>query len=511
VLFRSSLPTVLLPYQQELLAAVTREAVTAVEKSRRTGYSWAIAYQAVLTASAQRGAGGMDVYYMGYNLEMAREFVGYVGDAAKAFGVAIREAGERIFADPEHPEKSIKAFRVSFDSGFEVIALPSVPRALRGMQGLVIIDEAAFHDELDELLKAAFALLIWGGKVVVISTHNGETNPFNVLIQDIRAGRKPYKLLRCTFDDALEQGLYRRICLKSGTPWSEGAEATWRASIIAFYGSGADEELFCIPSAGSGTWLSAALIEARSEPDIPVLRWEPPRDMVLWPEHLRQAEVRGWCEEHLRPVLATLAPDTPHVFGWDFGRYHDLSVLWLLAIGKDLVRRTPAVVELRGVPSEEQQGVLWYVLDRLPLLRAGGMDAGGMGFTVAENTMKRYGPRVAMVTLNEPWYREQTPPLKAAFEDAMITAPRDREITDDLRLMKVVRGVARVPDQRSGDPGKKRHGDSAIALMLAYAASRAEPEEYAYEAVRRPARPDTANDDDDDRPGARRELRGALA
>lgn len=504
-----SLPDVFLPYQQELMSTVAAQAVTVVEKSRRTGYSWAAGAVAALTAAATRAAGGSDVLYMGYNLEMAREFIDYVADWAQQISPAAAQVQEYLFTDPEKPEKEIKAFRIDFASGHKVLALPSVPRALRGMQGLVILDEAAFHDDLDELLKAAFALLIWGGKVLIISTHDGDTNPFNVLVNDIRAGRRPYRLLRCTFDDALRDGLYRRICMTQGRPWSAEAEAAWRAEIIAFYGQAADEELFCIPSAGSGTWLSAALIEARMDAAIPVLRWEPPRDLVFWPEHLRQAEVRSWCEEHLRPVLARLDPDCPHAFGWDFGRYHDLSVLWPLAIGQDLVRRTPFVLELRGVPAEEQQGVLWYALDRLPRLRAGKMDAGGQGFTTAENTMKRYGARVEMVNLTEPWYREHTPPLKAAFEDGTVTAPQDREIMDDLRLVKLVRGVARVPDLRTGAPGKKRHGDSAIALMLAHAASRAEAEEYAYEAAAR-AVARRGPDEDDDAPRRRRDLRGAL-
>lgn len=66
---------------------------------------------------------------------------------------------------------AIAAGRFTFASGFEIVALSSKPRGLRGRQGYVIIDEAAFHDDLPEVLKAAMALLMWGGKVLVISTH----------------------------------------------------------------------------------------------------------------------------------------------------------------------------------------------------------------------------------------------------------------------------------------------------------------------------------------------------
>jgi len=512
--------SVLLPYQQQLLASIAAHDVVVVEKSRRTGYSWAVAFHAVLTAAAQRAAGGQDVYYMGYNLEMAREFVAYCGEAAKAFQVAAAEAQEFVFTNPDKPDQSIKAFRITFASGFEIVALPSAPRSLRGMQGLVIIDEAAFHDDLDELLKAAFALLLWGGKVVVISTHDGDTNPFNVLVQDIRAGRRPYHLLRCDFDQALAGGLYRRICLKGGKPWSTEAEAAWRAEIIRTYGGGADEELFCIPNPSSGSAIPAPLIEARMVAGVPVLRWAPEPGFTLWPEHLRSAEALTWCERHLAPALARLDPSERHVLGGDIGRRVDLSVFWPQAIGKTLVRRTPLLVELRGVPFDQQRQVLFFLLDRLPRRGAVKLDATGAGMHLAELTVQRYGSQVEAVMLSEGWYREHMPPMKAALEDATLLLPKDDDVLGDFRTLAFVRGVIRVPERTQGSDGGKRHGDAAVACALAYAASRAEPEEYGYQGGRVPAAgaklpPDgfmrQDDDDEDDRSrGGRfvRELRG---
>jgi phage FluMu gp28-like protein len=34
-------------------------------------------------------------------------------------------------------------------------------------------------------MKAALAMMIWGGRVRVLSTHNGEDNAFNVMVRDI--------------------------------------------------------------------------------------------------------------------------------------------------------------------------------------------------------------------------------------------------------------------------------------------------------------------------------------
>jgi phage FluMu gp28-like protein len=470
----AALPDVFLPYQQRFMDACFRHPVVVVEKSRRTGFSWAAGAVAALKAAATRGAAGSDVFYIGYNLEMAREFIDYVAEWARAIEPAAAAVAEVFFNDPDHPERDIRAFRVTFASGFKVVALPSVPRALRGMQGLVIIDEAAFHEALDELLKAAFALLIWGGRVVVISTHNGDTNPFNVLVADIRAGRKPYALQRTTFDEALADGLYRRICLTTGRPWTEAAEAAWRQKIIGIYGDGAEEELFVVPSPSTGSYLPAPLIEARMQGGIPVLRWACPPSFAEWPEHLRRAEAQTWCEAELLPLLQRLEPATPHCFGEDFARHGDLTVIWPLAIGRDLVRRTPFVVELRGVPFRQQEQVLFYLADRLPRLLAGALDATGNGAYLAEVAAQRYGLRINQVAMSEAWYRDAMPPFKAAFEDAMIVVPRDRDILADLRALTVVRGVARIAERSRAGTGEQRHGDAAIAACLAYAASRSD-------------------------------------
>ena len=48
-----------------------------------------------------------------------------------------------------------------------------------------------------------------------------------------------------------------------------------------------------------------------------------------------------------------------------------------------------------------------------------------------------------------------------------------------------VRGVIRVPARTEAQAGGKRHGDAAVAYALAYAASRAEFEDYAYRPVPR--------------------------
>ncbi|MGO4872756.1 MAG: terminase large subunit domain-containing protein [Roseiarcus sp.] len=498
----ASLETILLRYQQKLLATVAAFRVTVVEKSRRTGATWAIGAQAVLTSASARAEGGMDSLYIGYNLDMAREFIDCAAMWAKAFDEALVEGGVSEFLFDDGADKAISAFRVRFASGFEIVALASRPRSLRGRQGFVVIDEAAFHDDLKELMKAALALLIWGGRVLVISTHNGEDNYYNALVKEARSGTKGYGFVRFDFDDALKDGLYQRVCLRTGETWSVEGEAAWRAGIIREYGDAADEELFCIPSEGSGAWLTGPLIEARARPGIPVLRLTRPAEFTHWAAHLREADVEAWCERELLPVLKTLDPFLWHYLGADYGRVSDLSVLWPLAIARTLRRITPFVVEMRRIPFDQQRQVQKYVMARLPRFGASKHDATGLGMSLAENAQQDFGElRCEAVKLTVEWYRENAQPLKTAFEDDAIDIPADADVASDLRLVQVKGGVPFMPAVKSGQ-SKDRHGDAAVALMLAYAATRAAILAYDYDSPHT-AREERRDEDEDERRSAK--------
>jgi phage FluMu gp28-like protein len=509
VIAEVGLPKVLLPYQARAVALLDTMStrVLFVEKSRRIGLTWGLAAYAVLRASREKAAGGMDVMYISYSQEMTREFVDACAMWARSFAIGVNDTEETLFDGGGEGDRAINAFRIRFGSGFEIMALSSAPRSLRGKQGVVIIDEAAFVESLPELLKAALAFLMWGGQVVVCSTHDGAENPFNAYVQDILAERKSYGHLRIDLDDALRDGLYQRISLVNRKAWSPEAEAEWRQSLIDDYGDGADEELFCIPSLGSGAWLPAPLIEARMTVALPVLRLDLPPD-YLHRHRLDQAQ-------HMSPFLAELEEALDKIdlgpqfaLGFDFGRVSDLSTLSLLAIERMLKRREVMSIEMRRVPGDEQKLVVGKVMDHVKARLIGAaFDATGMGWTVAEDMGRRFGLRedpegpgiVYPLKFTEEWYRLNMPPLKAAFEDDGIAIIKDAEHLGDLRMVKLVRGIARVPALREGETGKKRHGDYAIALALAHWASRMRWVEYDYRgAPRGGQRPGFGEPDDPD-------------
>ncbi len=195
---------VLLGYQKRWIADSSRLKIA--EKSRRTGLTWAEAADNALMASLKKSEGGTDTLYVGSDKEMTEEYINAVAMWAKMFNYAASEIEEKeeVFKTPDG-DKEILTFTIYFASGFKVKALSSNPKNLRGRQGIVVIDEAAFHERLAEVVKSASALTMWGAKVRIISTHNGSENLFNELIVDSRAGKKKYSVHSLTLDEACKE------------------------------------------------------------------------------------------------------------------------------------------------------------------------------------------------------------------------------------------------------------------------------------------------------------------
>jgi phage FluMu gp28-like protein len=507
-------PPVLLPYQREMLETTSLHPVTVVEKSRRIGASWTFAYLAVETAALGRAGGGMDALYIGYNLDMAREFIDDAAFWARALHGFAAEVEATVWRETVGgKEVEILAFRVAFPSGFEIKALSSKPRSLRSRQGLVIIDEAAFHDDLPGLMKAALAMLIWGGRVIVLSTHEGADNPFNELVEDIRAGRRDYGLMRVTFDDAVAEGLYARICLVRGKAWTPAAEAEWVASIRGIYGEDAAEELDVVPSQGAGVVLSRAVIDRCMSAAGRVVWWHCPAGFELEPDAVRDAEARAWINDELDPLLDLMAPGLLTFLGGDFGRSGDLTV-FMPGQKAGAVLRVPFVVELRNCPFKEQETILAHVLRAVPRLGAAALDARGLGASMAERAMQQFGAgRVAQVMTSQAWYRENMPGYIARFEDATIELPRDGDLRQDLRSLRRDKGVISVPEglRFRSERGGRRHGDAAIAGAMLHFAAGMDIAAYGYETpagARSPFSPRGAHSHDGPPPDEDRRARG---
>lgn len=477
-------PTVLLPYQGRWVASGLsgRHRLRVAEKSRRIGITWAEAARQVMIASMPASDGGCSCYYVSTSQVLGRDYIRTAATWARAMEAA--SPGEVLAAG----EDSIQVDCIVFASGHRLEAVTSNPAALRGKGGDVVIDEAAHHLDLDELLKAASAVGKWTRfGVTVISTHNGADNPFARLVDEVRTGKRAGFLLTVDLEAAVSEGLFRRICAVSRQRWSPATEAEWLAE--AFAEPGADEEYRCVASRGAGVYFRRALLEGSSR-DLEVIHWQPADDHMHRPD--REALTEAWISDNIDRIAAAW-PDRPMVIGGDFARSADgdLSVFAVLAEELEIRRVVVALVELRGVPHADQWAVLRRLID-LAAHRLGGVriDSGGVGNWLAEQATIYLGPTSAAgVTMSRDWKDRHFARARSDLEERRLVVPRDLDVWGDFGVVAVGPGgipVLAAKRTRSHRDGRPRHGDAAVAIIAALAATEGDPG----------AIPDIGGDDD---------------
>jgi len=461
----------LLPYQ--LAFFQDRSPVKIASKSRRIGISWSTALESVLVAASSRAAGGSDVFYLSQSIRDSKEFTIACGNFARSLNVAYSQDDDfdMVLADGEG---SIRVTQITFGSGFRILILPGTrPDALRGKQGVVVFDEAALLN-IPDCLAAAEAFKMWGGRIIFISTQASEDNGFNTELL-ARADDMGWSVHTFTLHDAVAQGLYRRICLVNGREWTEEAEVAWVADLLKSPRAG--QEYQCIPGRAGDVYLPRSLVESRAV-ECPIIRLALPERWELNPPEERHEVISTWITANLAPLLQKMNPDRIHGWGVDFGRSAkgDLAVIYIHAIEDDMRRSTPFVIECSGVPFDEFESILWTTVDSLPRWIAGKIDKGGNGASVAEHAVQRYGEEmVEGVALSRKWYGDHLPDYRAAFEREEIEVPKNPDVIVDFAVF-VLDDTTNAPTtskrKTKGERGEQRHGDVAIAGLLAYSATK---------------------------------------
>jgi phage FluMu gp28-like protein len=451
--------SVLLPYQADWVS--DKSPLKVIEKSRRIGISWATAFEAVITAAAYDRR-GMDVWYTNYTEDASVEFIRDVSFWIEHLKLSTEEGGLG--------ENELKQ-SVSFPSGHKIQIVTSRPRALRGKKGFMIIDEAAHHDDLRDVLVSAKATNIWKtGRIALMSTHYGEDSEFCKIISEINEGKLEGSLHKKTFDDAINEGFYRRICAMAGEDWAAENEKKWRDDWIKFYGDAADEELLCIPSSGGGAYFPRAAVDAcaveASEKSIARLS---NTGGLLDDPATREGIVGAWCLGELARYMQNIPAGSLCWLGLDFARLVDLCVLVVLARDSAGRKRAALTIEMRRLPHESCLQICEHVASKITL-GGGAFDAGGNGSYVAEKINEKYRS-ISAVQIGVQWYVDVMPKLRAAMERGGITLPNDPDTIADLAQVRLHNGIPKIGAGRRLTSSGSRHGDFAIALAMAYNAS----------------------------------------
>ncbi|MDD3236820.1 MAG: terminase family protein [Candidatus Gastranaerophilales bacterium] len=420
-----------LPYQKRWL--LDDSLIKFVEKGRREGFTYVQAYEDVRDCVQKRyfrKGRPLSVWFTSADLTAAKEYIRYCQEHAELFNEVAKELGEIIIDE----KKDIKALCLEFKNGARIYALSSNPTQFRSKGGKVVIDEFAFHDNPQELWKAAFAAAkIWGYPIRVISTHKGMQSLFYRLIEKIKKGALKYSLHTVPIQLAVAEGLADKIIGRKLTDeerqaWLDelredaGDEATWL------------EEFCCIPVDESTAFLTYELIESCMSDDVLL-----PLDEI----------------------------NSEYYVGQDVARKKDLSVIAGGERPADVLYVRQLVI-MEKLKFRTQKEILYKHLSHKTFRRAN-IDATGLGMNLAEDAQIDYGKtKVEDISFTNSLKEELAFNVLRAFQDKAIRIPNDSALKSDLHSIKkliTASGHIRFDADKSETDG---HGDRfwAIALLL---------------------------------------------
>ncbi len=423
-----------LPYQKAWILDNSR--IKLMEKSRQIGMSWTTAY-GLVRAHCVSGA-RLDSWVSSRDELQAKLFI----QDCKKFADVMHVAAEEFAGVSIGDGADSKSLR--FSNGTRIWSLSSNPDAQAGKRGARVLDEFALHPDPARLYAVAYPGITWGGSLQIISTHRGSENFFNKLVVEARHGGNPkgISLHRVTLQDALEQGLLRKI-KKFVPPDSEVGQMDEAEYFDYIKNSCPDSESFlqeymCEPADDKAAFISFDIMR-----------------------NCLYKEGENWEE-----VFST---ENPLYLGVDVGRTRDLTVFWLMEKCGDILY-TRRVSALENMPFSEQEAELHKFL-RMRSLRKVAIDQSGLGRQFAERAAARYGAsRVEGVTFTSGFKERLAYPLKSKFEDCLLRIPDDVEIRADIRSVRKETGLGGAIRFRAAR-GADGHADRFWALALAvYAA-----------------------------------------
>lgn len=273
----------LLPLQVEGVLNDARYQYT--EKCNRCGWSWIMALKDVRKRIMNPRR---DCLFTTQNWNGAVEFGRYIDQwlAAYDLGRHLISSGEEwitVHKDDGKGGKIAVQEKVGiykFDGGSRIILFSSSPWAIQTFEGDVRWDEAAFHEQQEQMHAALSTRIQFGYDYHVWSAHNGMGSWFNQVLGKIaRAPGSGWYCRKVTIYDVIEQGLVEKINARAGTNMTREeflADCRRRALTPAIFA----ERFECNPSDSGSSIVPWGVIEAR-------------RDQAIIREHASDAWIKS--------------------------------------------------------------------------------------------------------------------------------------------------------------------------------------------------------------------------
>ena len=180
---RGKIPFHLFPFQEKTLTEFASNRFNIVLKSRQTGIS---------TLSA-----GYALWKMIFNSDFNVLVIATKQDVAKNLVTKVRVMHELLPSWLKGGSMEDNKLSLRLTNGSQIKAIASSPDAGRSEAlSLLIFDEAAFIDDIDEIWVAAQSTLSTGGSCIALSTPNGVGNWFHQTWLGAEESRNPFNTIR---------------------------------------------------------------------------------------------------------------------------------------------------------------------------------------------------------------------------------------------------------------------------------------------------------------------------
>jgi phage FluMu gp28-like protein len=411
-----------LPYQLRWLKDNSK--IKIWEKSRRIGATYVQSFEDVQDCINKRVP---SVWFSSADESAAKEYIDYCELWVKYFHGIIKNWGEVVIDS----DKDIKALVIEFKNGTKIHALSSNPKGFRSKGGKVVLDEFAFHNNAEELWKAARPCITWGYPLRILSTHNGQSCLYYNFLDQVQKGKLNWSHHKTPIQLAVDEGLVDKIyqrdtTLKERQAWLDNErdncfdEYTWL------------QEYCCVAVDEASAFL--------------------PYDLI------------ATCElDNISKPLDEIKHD--FYVGVDIGRRKDLTVIWVLEKFENICY-TRMVIELAKMPFYQQEEILHEILAHR-LFRRDCQDDTGIGMQMAENAQVKFGKyRVEGVTFTNRVKEELAYTLRTHLENKTVFIPKKHEIREDLHSIRRVTTTAN-NIRFDADRSDNGHADRFWALALA--------------------------------------------
>lgn len=411
-----------LPYQLRWLNDNSK--VKIWEKSRRIGATYVQSYEDVRDCINRKVPA---VWFSSADESAAKEYIDYCEQWVKIFHMSAKRLGEVIIDS----EKDIKALVIEFKNGTKIHALSSNPKGFRSKGGKVVLDEFAFHNNAEELWKAARPCVTWGYPLRILSTHNGQNCLYYKFIDQVNKGQLKWSLHKTPIQVAVSEGLVDKIYQRET---SKEEQESWMKN----------EQDNCFDEY---TWLQEYCCVAVDEACAFL-----PYDLITTCE----------IDDIIKP-LSEIKND--FYVGMDIGRRKDLTVIWVLEKFENILY-TRAIIELEKMPFHKQEEILSEVLS-LRNFRRCCMDSTGIGMQLSEEAQRKFGQfRVEPVMFTNRIKEELAYTVRTNFENRTVFIPKEHKVREDLHSIRRITTTAN-NIRFDADHSENGHADRFWALSLA--------------------------------------------